>query len=132
MTWATWYLPLKHLHMALVAASGLLFLLRGGAVLAGQAWAMRKPWRMLSYCIDTLLLAAGATLWNWLQLNPLRDPWLGTKLLLLVLYVVLGSLALKRARTPAGRRAGYVAAIATYLYLASVAVYHHPLGLLSP
>jgi uncharacterized membrane protein SirB2 len=122
---------LKLAHVALVTASGLLFALRGAAVQAGAAWAMRRPWRMLSYVIDTLLLAAGATLWWLLGLHPVRDPWLGTKLALLLLYIVLGSLAMKRGRTPAVRRASYGAALATYLFMASVAVRHRPLGLLA-
>lgn len=125
------HMPLKLAHVALVTASGLLFALRGAAVQAGAAWAMRRPWRLLSYAIDTLLLAAGATLWWLLGLHPVRDPWLGTKLALLLLYIVLGSLALKRGRTPAVRRASYGAALATYLFIASVAVRHRPLGLLA-
>jgi uncharacterized membrane protein SirB2 len=122
---------LKLAHVGLVTASGLLFAVRGAAVQAGAAWAMRRPWRMLSYVIDTLLLAAGATLWWLLGLHPVRDPWLGTKLALLLLYIVLGSLAMKRGRTPAVRRASYGAALATYLFMASVAVRHRPLGLLA-
>jgi uncharacterized membrane protein SirB2 len=102
---------------------------RGAAVLAGQRWAMQPPWRRLSYAIDTLLLGAGVTLWALLSLNPVHSPWLGIKLLLLVLYIVLGSLALKRGRTPLVRRWSYVAALATYLFMATVALKHHPLGL---
>ncbi len=119
------YPHIKLAHMALVAASGALFALRGAAVLAGQAWPLRKSLRLASVAIDTTLLAAGAALWSLLSLDPLRDAWLGMKLLLLVLYVVLGTLALKRARAPA-----YVAAIACFLFMVSVAVAHHPLGVL--
>jgi len=119
---------LKLAHVALVTASGLLFALRGAAVQAGAAWAMRRPWRLLSVVIDTLLLTAGATLWWLLGLHPVRDPWLGTKLALLLLYIVLGSLAMKRGRTPAVRRASYAAALATYLFIATVALRHQPLG----
>lgn len=122
---------LKLTHVALVTASGLLFALRGAAVQAGAAWAMRRPWRLLSVVIDTLLLTAGATLWWLLGLHPVRDPWLGTKLALLLLYIVLGSLAMKRGRTPAVRRASYAAALATYLFIATVALRHQPLGLLA-
>jgi uncharacterized membrane protein SirB2 len=127
---AVLYPRLRQAHVALVVASGLLFALRGAAVLAGQGWPMRAPWRWLSYGIDTLLLAAGGTLWWLLSLGPLQSPWLGTKLALLVVYIVLGSLALKRARSAEGRRLAYAAALATYAFIASVAVAHHPLGVL--
>lgn len=126
----TLYLPLHHAHVTLVAGSGLLFAVRGAAVQLGQGWAMRRPWRRLSVGIDTLLLAAGVSLWGLLALNPVRNAWLGTKLVLLVLYIVLGSLALKRGRTARVRRASYAAALATYVVMASVAFTHHPLGLL--
>jgi uncharacterized membrane protein SirB2 len=127
---APWYPAIKLAHVGLVLASGALFALRGTLVMAGQGWAMARPWRMLSYGIDTLLLTAGVTLWTILSLNPITSPWLGTKLLLLVLYVVLGSLALKRAPTRVTRRVSYVAALMVYLFMASVALAHHPLGFL--
>jgi uncharacterized membrane protein SirB2 len=129
---AVWYPQLKSAHIVLVLASGGLFALRGALVLAGQGWAMARPWRLLSYGIDTLLLAAGVMLWAGLSLSPVASPWLGVKLLLLVLYVVLGSLALKRARTPAARCASYAAALGVYLFMASVARAHDPLGFLRP
>ena len=130
MTALSWYPQLKQVHIALVAASGLLFAARGVAVLAGQRWAMRKPWRWLSYGIDTWLLAAGVTLWTVLSGNPVHSPWLAVKLMLLVAYIVLGSLALKRAPTPTAQRLSFVAALAVYGFMASVACAHHPLGVL--
>ncbi|MEP7280794.1 MAG: SirB2 family protein [Rubrivivax sp.] len=130
MNVSSWVVQIKQLHIALVAASGLLFAMRGAAVLAGQRWAMRGPWRWLSVGIDTLLLSAGVTLWAILAINPVQSPWLGTKLLLLVAYIVLGSLALKRAPTPAARRLSFAAALAVYLFMVSVALAHHPLGIL--
>jgi len=125
MTLVEFYPQIKSAHIALVAASGTLFALRGASVLAGQAWPMRKPWRVSSVAIDTLLLAAGIALWSLLSLQPLRDGWLGTKLLLLALYVALGTVALKRRRALA-----YAAAIACFLFMVSVALAHHPLGVL--
>jgi len=127
---ASWYLPLKTSHIGLVTASGLLFALRGGLVLAGRGWAMARPWRMASYGIDTALLAAGVMLWAGLSLNPATSPWLGAKLVLLVLYIVLGSLALKRARSRRARIASFVGALAVYLFMVTVALAHHPAGLL--
>ena len=130
MDLSAWYLPIKHAHIGLVTASGVLFAVRGAAVQAGQGWAMRLAWRRLSYGIDTVLLAAGVGLWWLLQLNPVTSPWLGSKLLLLLVYIALGSLALKRGRTPAVRRWAYAAALAVFLLMASVARSHDALGLL--
>ncbi len=125
---AALYLPLKHGHIALVTLSGTLFAWRGAAVWAGQAWPLRPLWRRLTAAIDTLLLAAGIGLWTVLQLNPVASPWLGVKLLALPVYIVLGTLALKRGRTPAIRRAAYVGALAVLGFMVTVARSHDPLG----
>ena len=57
--------------------------------------------------------------------------WLATKLLLLVAYVVLGSFALKRGRTPRARQVFFAAATLIYVVMFGIARTHHPLGWLS-
>ena len=76
--------------------------------------------------------AAGAALWFLLQLNPLRDHWLGAKLILLVVYVVLGSFALKRARSAGSRVLFLIAALAVFATMIGIAIAHHPAGLWRP
>jgi uncharacterized membrane protein SirB2 len=78
--------------------------------------------------IDTLLLSSGVTLWTMLHLDPVRDAWLGVKLLLLPVYIVLGSLALKRARTLTMRATCLVAAIVVFATMVGIALTHDPLG----
>ena len=123
------YRFLKPLHIVLVLASGALFGARGFAVLSGRRWGMAPRVRYLSYGVDTLLLLAGVSLWWLLGLNPLRDAWLGSKLGLLLLYIVLGSLALKRARGHTLRRLCFVAALACFGFMLTVARLHHPGGI---
>jgi uncharacterized membrane protein SirB2 len=124
------YVPMRHLHLAAVSLSIALFAARGAAVLLRQAWPMTRAARMTSVAIDTVLLGAGIMLWALLSLNPMRDLWLGTKLLLLLVYIVLGSFALKRARTQGGRAAFYLAAVACASFMVSVALAHDPAGVL--
>ncbi|MEX3934156.1 SirB2 family protein [Paraburkholderia phymatum] len=123
------YPYVKLAHVSFVTGSGLLFATRGAAVLTGRAWPTRPGWRRLSYVIDTSLLAAGGALWLMLHLNPVRDAWLGAKLLMLVAYIVAGSFALKHGRTRFVRCVSLGCAIALYLLIVSVAVTHRPLGL---
>lgn len=127
---ASLYPALRHTHIAMVLLSGALFAARGLGVLRGQAWSMHRAVRLASYGIDTLLLGAALGLLWVLGLNPFAVPWLATKITLLLLYIVLGSLALKRARTAAGRRANYLAALLCYGFMLSVALTHSPLGAL--
>lgn len=123
------YPQIKWVHIACVLASGLLFALRGLLVQGGHAGAAQwEPVRWLSYAIDTTLLTAALMLVSILPHALYANGWLATKLVLLVAYVVLGTLALKRARTPRMRRIFYVAALATYVYMLGVARMHHPLG----
>ncbi|MEI2679203.1 MAG: SirB2 family protein [Burkholderiaceae bacterium] len=96
------YITLRQLHVGFVTASGSLFALRAFAALAGARWPLSRPVRVASWVIDTGLLSAGALLWATLQLNPLVQAWLGAKLLLLLVYIGLGTMALRRARTPLG------------------------------
>ncbi len=124
------YFQIKMVHIAAVLASGGLFAVRGALVLAGVKWAMSAPLRYLSYTIDTVLLTAALMLLTALKLNPFVVPWLSVKLALLVVYVVLGSLALKRARSRRARAAFYLAALATFAFMYFVARAHHPLGIL--
>ena len=122
------YPQIKLAHIGLVLASGLLFAIRGLLVMLGQRWAMAAPLRWLSYTIDTSLLTAALMLLVVLQVNPFTTAWLATKLILLVVYVVLGSLALKRAKGRGMRLATYLAALAVFGFMYSVARAHHPLG----
>jgi uncharacterized membrane protein SirB2 len=123
------YAQIKWVHVAAVICSGLLFALRGTAQLAGARWTMAAPLRYLSYTIDTTLLTAALMLATILHQYPFVHAWLTVKVLLLVVYIVLGSLALKRGRTQAMRLNCFIAALLVYLFIASVARAHDPLGL---
>jgi uncharacterized membrane protein SirB2 len=84
--------------------------------------------RLTSYVIDTTLLSAAIALTLILHRYPFTDAWLTTKALLLVIYIVFGIVALKRARTRLGRSAALLAALLTYGFMIGVAVTHHPAG----
>jgi uncharacterized membrane protein SirB2 len=125
------YPQIKSVHVAAVLASGLLFLFRGAALHAGMTWAMAAPLRYLSYSIDTILLTAALMLVTLLHQYPFVHAWLTVKVLLLIVYVVLGSLALKRAATRRGRIVCWLAALLVYCFIISIARAHHPAGLLT-
>jgi uncharacterized membrane protein SirB2 len=127
---ASLYPSVRLTHISLVLVSGALFALRGLAVLQGRTWPMQRAVRVLSYGIDTTLLSAALVLLAILNLNPFVTPWLLAKIMLLLLYIVLGTLALKRARTLQVRRYCFVAALLCYGFMLSVALTHSPMGAL--
>src|SRR5690554_3737436 len=122
------YPQIKHAHIGLALASGALFALRGAGVLANMSWPRRAPVRYASYTIDTGLLAAAMLLLAILPGGLYANGWLAAKLVLLVVYVVLGVFALRRARSRGGRLASYLAALATFAMIYGIARAHHPLG----
>jgi uncharacterized membrane protein SirB2 len=127
------YPQIRMVHIATVFCSGGLFLLRGLAILAGPGWsaalARALPVRILSYAIDTVLLTAALMLMTIVQQYPFVDAWLTVKVLLLVVYIVLGLMAFRLARTPTGRIGAFMAALCVYGYIISVARAHDPLGI---
>jgi uncharacterized membrane protein SirB2 len=122
------YTQIKAVHIAMVIASGFLFALRGAGVLAGMRWPMRLPVKLLSYSIDTTLLTAALMLFTILPHAMFSNGWLAAKLVLLVVYIGLGTFALKRGRTPRTRAVTYVAALCVFAFIVSIARAHHPLG----
>ena len=120
------YAAVRHAHLGLVTVSLVAFALRGVGVLLGAAWPLRIGVRITVIAVDSALLAAGSLLWVMSGLNPARDTWLGVKLGLLVVYVLLGTWALRRGRTEASRAAAYVAALACAATMVAVAITHRP------
>lgn len=123
-----YYPQIKLVHVYAVFASGGLFLLRGLALNLGGQWAMAAPLRYLSYTIDTVLLTAALMLATVLHQFPFIHGWLTVKVLLLVVYIGLGSFALKRGRSARLRWACWLAAAIVYGFIISVARAHHPAG----
>lgn len=122
------YPQIKLIHVVAVIASGSLFLLRGLAVQGGAAWGMAPAVRYLSYGIDVILLTAALMLLSILPPAVFANGWLLVKLALLVVYVGLGTFALKRARTSRGRLTYFMGALLVYGCMFQIARVHDPLG----
>lgn len=126
-----YYPQIKLLHIGCVLLSGGIFSFRGLLMLAGSRWCNHSLLKWPSYINDSILLTAGVLLMQLTQQYPVTHDWLSVKLLLLVVYIVLGVFALRAAPSRAGRALYYLAALAVYLFMHSIARSHHPLGVLS-
>src|SRR5688572_16726127 len=111
------YLEIRFVHIASVVASGLVFLTRAFALNGLSAsWPMSSPVRRLSYLIDTILLAAALMLTIIVRQYPFVDGWLTVKVLVLIVYIVLGWYAFRAPR--GGQRLAFTAAaVAVYLFI---------------
>jgi uncharacterized membrane protein SirB2 len=123
------YLVVRTVHQAAVALSFAGFFARGLGALAGASWVRGRAARTVPHVVDTVLLGSAlAMLWQ-LRLSPLEAPWVLAKIVGLVVYVGLGTVALKPGR-PRGVRAGaWVAALLVFGWIVSVAITKRPLGL---
>ena len=122
------YVEIRQVHIGAVIASGVLMLLRGLAHnLWEAAWVKARPVRYLSYTIDTLLLTAALMLMTIVGQYPFADNWLTMKVMLVLVYIVLGYTALRSgsART---RWASLSGATLVYGFIISIARAHDPLG----
>jgi uncharacterized membrane protein SirB2 len=124
------YFFLKNLHLTTIAISLGLFVLRGAWMITASPRLQARWVRVVPHINDTLLLASGIGLAVLIQQYPLVHGWLTAKLLALILYIGLGTLALKRGKTRSQRIAAWIAALLVFGYMLAVAITHDPFPLL--
>jgi uncharacterized membrane protein SirB2 len=126
------YAVLKAVHLTAVCASLALFLLRAAWMLWSPARLARTWVRVVPHVIDTLLLASALLLAWTIGQYPFVHAWVTAKVLALIVYIVLGSLALKHGRTRGRRVAALIAALLVFGYIVSVALTRDPAGWAGP
>ena len=126
------YATLKLLHQGAVLLSFTGFLARGLGALASAGWVNARPAKTLPHLVDTVLLASALALAFMLRLNPANTPWLLAKLVALVVYIGLGMVALRPRLSRVSRMVAFVAALATFGYMVSVAITKQPGGWVTP
>ena len=125
------YSALKHLHLTTVALTFCLFIVRGVWMLIDSPRLQQRWVRIVPHLIDTALLASAIGLTLILGQYPLADGWLTAKVFGLIVYIILGSIALKYGPTKTIRVVAWLAALMVFGYIVSVALTHTPLGFLA-
>jgi len=119
---------LKLIHVTAVALSISGFILRGLCML-GAPDLLRNWWaRRLPHAVDSVLLASAIALAYQIQQYPFVHSWLTAKVIGLLFYIAFGMVALHYGRTRRVRLVAWLLAIAVFIWIASVAHYHHPVG----
>lgn len=116
------YALLKMLHVSLALVSGLGFALRGFIRLVLQRPLANPLVRFGPHVVDTLLLASGVGLWLILGLSPFSAGWFGLKLVLILVYILLGITAF-RTRHQGKAVLVFLAALAAFLSIAWLALF---------
>jgi uncharacterized membrane protein SirB2 len=122
------YLLLKYLHTVAAIATISGFTLRGYWMLTESDRLQRRMTRIAPHVIDSVLLLAGAAMLWMLHLNPFSQLWLLAKFAGLFVYILLGTIALRRGPTMQTRSIAFVGAIAVFAYIAGVAMVKSPLS----
>jgi uncharacterized membrane protein SirB2 len=106
------------------------FLLRGIWMLTDNGMLGHKFTRIAPHVIDTLLLGSAIVLLFIVGQYPFINHWLTAKVIALIAYIVLGTIAIKRGKTKGQRSIALVAALITFAYIVSVAISRDPMGFL--
>ena len=124
------YVALKTIHMTAVGLSVTGFFGRGIGTLAGARWVRSRVAKTLPHLVDSVLLLSAIALAWLLRLDPLSTPWLMAKIVGLLVYIVLGMVALRPGRPLPVRATAWALALLTFGYIVSVAITKNPAGFL--
>jgi len=118
---------LKLIHVSAVVVSFALFFLRGVWLLRASP-VMQQRWvKIAPHSVDTVLLVSAIALAWQLGVTPFNSPWLTAKIVALLVYIGLGMLAFRFARTTAQRLTAWLAALLVFGYIVAAAITHDPL-----
>jgi len=124
------YTTLKHIHLTTVALTITLFLFRSALMLWWPRALNRRWLRILPHINDTILLLSAIGMMLIIHQYPLVNHWLTAKVVGVLLYILFGTIALKRGRTKRIRIQAMIGALLSLGYLIAVARTHSPtLGL---
>lgn len=122
------YAAIKHIHLLTVAISLGLFSLRGVWMLLDSPQLQKRWVKILPHIVDTALLVSALALCVIIGQYPFVEGWLTAKVLGLVAYIVLGTIALKRGKTKTIRVTALVAALISVAYIVGAAIKHSPMS----
>lgn len=121
---------LKAVHVLTVVISLGLFVFRG-LWMQTQSPMLRKRWvKIVPHVNDTILLVSAVALAVMIEQYPFVDAWLTAKVVGLVVYIMLGMVALHWGKTANMRNTAWILGLVVFLYIISVAILKTPYGFL--
>jgi len=117
----------KIIHMSFVLLSISGFFARGVLMIRDSALLQRRWIKTVPHVVDTVLLLSAITLASQWGFAALEMPWLQAKIAALLVYILLGTVAIRPNRSKPVRIAAWLGAMLTFAYIVSVAVTKNPL-----
>jgi uncharacterized membrane protein SirB2 len=113
-------LKIVHVLCAIISIVG--FLYRGSLKLTRPA-ALSKKWLKISpHIVDTLLLATGLVMLFQLHYYPTQHNWMATKLVMVIIYIMLGMFTLRFTHNRMHTIVAFIAALLCYTYIIMIAI----------
>jgi uncharacterized membrane protein SirB2 len=125
------YALIKYVHLFSVALSLTGFFLRGLLAMRDSPLLKARWIKVLPHINDTILLAAALSLAVMSDQYPFVSGWVTAKVLGVIAYIILGSLALRAGSSPRTRIVCWLAAMAVFGWIVSVALTRTPAGFLA-
>jgi uncharacterized membrane protein SirB2 len=125
------YVVVKYIHLISVSLSLAGFFLRGLLMVRASPLLNARWIKVLPHVNDTVLLAAALSLAFMSEQYPFVAGWVTAKVLGVFAYIILGALALRDASTLRMRIVCWLAAMAVFGWIVSVALTRNPAGFLA-
>jgi uncharacterized membrane protein SirB2 len=120
-------ISMKNLHMTFAILSITGFVLRGYWMMRSSPLSEHRFTKIAPHIIDTLFLVTGIAMVINLQLAVLENHWLLAKFAGLLVYIVLGAIALRRGRTLNIRVIAFAGALLAFTYIVNTAITKSPI-----
>lgn len=115
------YTLLKIIHIATAFISIVGFFIRGIWMMQSSSILQHRWIKIAPHVNDTVLLLSAIALVFITNQYPGPAMWLNAKIIALLVYIVLGTIALKRGKTIEIRIIAWCLAILTFIYIIAVA-----------
>ena len=111
----------KTIHLTCVFLSLLGFFVRGLWMMLDSKNLNLRWVKIAPHIIDTFLLVSAIILAVQMRISPLEHSWLMAKIIALLMYIGIGTVALKRGRSKQIRVFAWLLGLATFMYIVSIA-----------
>ncbi len=118
---------IKIIHMSFVLLSISGFFARGVLMIRDSALLQQRWVKTVPHTVDTVLLLSAVILASQWGFAALGMPWLQAKIGALLVYILLGVVAIRPGSSKPVRIGAWLGAMLTFAYIVSVAITKNPL-----
>lgn len=122
----TFYEFVKYIHVTAITLSVCGFMIRVFLKYQDSPNQTKYWFKKAPHYVDTLLLASALTMVYIMGVNPLTTFWLSEKIIGLLIYIMLGMIALRWGKTKKIRMIAAGMAVMVFSYIVYVAHYKTP------